>query len=138
MIIAKGAKEFNGYIEYSYGFDSINRFIHGVTEDDEEAMFERDTFHSLEEFLNKISQETLDKIKKEFGADRAWVSCISFKVKSEDGDTNADISLFENNKVRGIISTKIDNNDITARALLNIMKIKEIADNTIDEFPIKH
>lgn len=138
MIINKSAKQFKGYIEYSYGFDYVNRFVHGITEDDEECMFESDTFDSLEELLEKLKPEVLDKIKEEYCADRVWVSCISFKAESEDKKTSADISLYENKKARGFISTEINNEDITDRALLNIKKIKDIVDNTLDQFPIKY
>lgn len=127
-----------GYIEYSYRPNPNVCFTYGFTEEDEEMPFESDTFYSLEELLNKVSQTRLDEIKKEYDADKVWISCISFKTQSEDEETAADISLFEHRKSMGIISTKINNKDITNRALINIKKLKEIIDNTLEQYPIKY
>ncbi|PPB12990.1 hypothetical protein [Brevibacillus laterosporus] len=138
MIVNKSAEKFMGYIEYSYRPDPNVCFTYGFTEEDEEIPFESDIFYSLEELLNKVSQTRLEEIKKEYEADKVWISCISFKTQSEDKETTADISLFEHRKSMGIISTKINNEDITNRALINIKKLKEIIDNTLEECPIKY
>lgn len=81
--------------------------------------------------------EVIEKIKNSYDADKVWISCISFKGKSEDGKTSADISLFENSQ-RGHVATEIENKDITDRAFLNLQKIKQIVDNTINQYPIKY
>ncbi|MED1667008.1 hypothetical protein [Brevibacillus laterosporus] len=138
MIVNKSAEKFMGYIEYSYRPDPNVCFTYGFTEEDEEMPFESDTFYSLEELLNKVSQTRLEEFKKEYDADKVWISCISFKAKSEDEETAADISLFDRRKSMGVISTKISNKDITNRALTNIKKLKEIIDNTLEQYSIKY
>ncbi|MFB0830773.1 hypothetical protein ACEU2D_14315 [Brevibacillus laterosporus] len=138
MIVNKSTEKFMGYIEYSYRPDSNVYFTYGFTEEDEEIAFESDTFYSLEELLNKVSQTRLDEIKEEYDANKVWISCISFKAKSEDEEIAADISLFDRRKSMGVISTKINNEDITNRALINIKKLKEIIDNTLEQYPIKY
>lgn len=138
MIITKSANQIKGYIEYRYDFNPANRMIHEITHEDEEMMYEIDTFSSLEELLEKLKPEVLEEIRKHYEADKVWVSCISLKAVSENGETTAEITLFENKKGRGYVATKIHNEDITNRALLNIKKIKEIVDNTLEQFPIKY
>ncbi|MFK3936501.1 hypothetical protein ACI2JA_03160 [Alkalihalobacillus sp. NPDC078783] len=137
MIITKPVKNFSGYIEYSYD-KSFGLMYDEITEEDREEMFESDTFKSLSELIKKMSQETLDEIKNKFNASEVWISCISFKGSSEDKETMADISVFDEGIGRGHIATKIHDEDITNGALLNIKKIKEIVDNTIEHYPVKY
>lgn len=137
MIVTKKMDKIMGYIEYRYDY-KYSPLDGDISEDDRECMFESDTFSTLNELLEKLSPKVLDKVKDVFGADKVWVSCISFKGKSEDGDTSSEIAVFEDNSVRGFVATKIENEDITNRALLNIKKMKALIDNTLDEHPVNY
>ena len=136
MIIVKESNNVTGYIEYRYDYNK-GRFSFEETEIDPDIMYVSDTFSTLDEMLEKLKPETLEEIKKEYGADNVWISCISFKGKSKDKKTFANLSMYED-KNRGNISTEIQDDDITNRALLNIKKIKRIVDNTLNEYPIKY
>lgn len=137
MIITKGMKEINGYIEYSYRPDEATICNEGITEDDLDCMYESDTFTTLAELTQKMEPAVLEKIKNDYHAEKVWISCISFKGKSEDGETTADISMYDS-KNGGHVATEIKNEDITDRAMLNMKKIKQIVDNTLEQYPIKY
>jgi len=136
MIVTKGMSEISGYIEYSYDYETT-MFNRDITEEDRDCMFESDTFKTLSEMLEKMQPEVLEKIKDSYEADKVWISCISFKGHSGDGETTSSLSLFENEN-GGHVATTISNEDITERAMLNMKKIKEIVDNTIDQYPVKY
>lgn len=137
MIITKGMNQVKGYIEYSYRPQAWEIYTEGITQDDLDCMYESDTFHSLNEFMEKLKPEVLESIKKEYDAEEVWISNISFMGKSEDNKTSADI-MFSDNRVGGHISTTINNNDIESRLLLNLNKVKQIIDNTIEQYPVKY
>lgn len=134
MIITKGMKQIKGYIEYSYRPQPYVIYSENLNEDDLENMFESDTFSSLNELLNKLKPEVLDEIKGLYDAEEVWISNISFMGKSEDGETSADI-MFADSRVSGHVTTKINNEDINNRLLLNLNKVKHIIDNTIEGYP---
>jgi hypothetical protein len=137
MIVTKAASKVTGYIEYSYEPDDYQIFSGEVSQDDLDCMYESDKFNSLDELLAKLQPEVLEEIKREYDAKRVWVSNISFSAQSESGDTTSNISMFTNGS-RGFMSTKIENEDIESRLMLNFHKVKEIIDNTIDQYPVKY
>jgi hypothetical protein len=136
MIITKGMAQVSGYIEYRYDF-KYSMFTEEITDDDRDCMYESDTFNSLSELIEKMKPEVLEGIKAQYDADEVWISCVSFKGKSKDGETTSDLSLYEN-KNGGHVATKIDNDDIESRLLLNLNKVKQIIDNTIEQYPVKY
>lgn len=135
MIIAKGFKGVTGYIEYSYDVEDSMGFE--PCEHDKDTQFESDTFQNLAELLDKVSDKTLEEVRESVGAKRVWVSTITLKGKSEDGETSAELCLYDNRE-EGRVSTKIENKDIDNRLLVNLQKMKEIVDNTLDQYPIKY
>ena len=137
MIITKGMSEVKGYIEYSYDFKRT-MFCDDISEDDRDSMFESDTFNSLEEFLAKIQDGTLEEIKKNLGADKVWISHISFSGKSDDGETTATLGLSEGKKKQGHVATTIQNEDVESRLLLNLQQVKTIIDNTLEQYPQRY
>lgn len=134
MIITKGMEKVSGYIEYSYDYKDNP----DITDDDRESMFESDTFHSLEELLEKLQPSVLEEIKDSYDADVVWVSAISFKGESEDKETKSEISMFSGKASRGHVATTIHNEDINNRLLLNLQHVKSIIDNTLEQYPVKY
>lgn len=137
MIITKGVTEVSGYIEYRYDYETSIRIQEEITDEIRDSMFESDRFHSLSELLEKIKPEVLEKIKEDYNAEKVWISCIAFTGKSEDGQSSTSLSFVED-RCHGHIATEIDNKDIQERAFLNMKKIKEIVDNTLDSYPVKY
>lgn len=137
MIITKGMKSVKGYIEYSYRPHEHEIYSEGISDDDLDCMFESDTFYSLQEMLEKIKPEVLDKIKEDFDASEVYISSISFMGSSEDKETTSNI-MFADTRVSGHVSTKVNNEDIDSRLLLNLGKVKQIIDNTLEQYPIKY
>ena len=134
MIITKGMSEVKGYIEYSYDYKRT-MMCDDISEDDRACMFESETFTSLEEFLEKTQDAFLGKIKEHLGADRVWISHISFSGKSEDSETTASLSMSESKKNNGHVATTIKNEDVESRLLLNLQQVKKIIDNTLEHYP---
>ncbi|PGL14363.1 hypothetical protein CN912_06110 [Bacillus cereus] len=134
MIINKAAKEVKGNVVYSYSVKEYP-FSPEIAEDD---MWDNRKFKSLEELLKFTSQEVLDEMKEDLGVHRVWVSGISFEAKSEDEETQFRIAMYEDNKVQSWVTTKINDEDISNRAVTNLKKVKEIIDNTLEQYPIKY
>ncbi|MGG0667820.1 hypothetical protein ABE073_04740 [Lederbergia citrisecunda] len=137
MIITKGMKKIKGYIEYSYRPHSHEIFADQISDDDLDCMFESDTFFTLKEMLEKLKPEILEKIKEQYNATEVWVSNISFIAESEDKETTSNI-MFADTRVSGHVATKINNEDIENRLLLNLAKVKQIIDNTLEQYPISY
>ncbi|WCF11637.1 hypothetical protein NDS46_30285 (plasmid) [Paenibacillus thiaminolyticus] len=137
MIITKDINNVSGYIEYSLAFEEPVGSYNANDNDEKDECFESDTFYSLQEFIEKISIENLNRIKESSDARDVWVSHISFKGKSEDGVTTADLNMsLKSNS--GHVGTKLESEDIDNRLLLNLNKMKEILDNTLEGHPIKY
>ncbi|MCU5173757.1 hypothetical protein [Bacillus paranthracis] len=134
MIVNKAAKEVKGNVVYSYSIKEYP-FSPEITEDD---MWDNRKFKSLEELLKFTSQELLDEMKEDLGAHCVWVSGISFEAKSEDEETQFRIAMYEDNKVQSWVTTKINDEDISNRAVTNLQRVKEIIDNTLEQYPIKY
>lgn len=136
MIIAKGCKHITGYIEYSYDVKR-SAFSEEPCDHEKDMMFESDTFQNLSELLDKVSAETIEKVRESLDASKVWVSTITLRGKSEDGETTSELCLYEDRN-EGRVSTKIENGDIENRLLTNIQSLKKIIDNTLEEYPVKY
>lgn len=136
MIISKPIQNVSGYVEYRYDYKQ-SLLTENPTDEDKETMFTGKGFNSLEELLNLIKQKELDKVKEEYEADIVLISSITFDGKSEDSKTTSQLHLCEDGN-GGHVATKIENQDITDRAMLNMEVIKKIADNTLEHFPVKY
>jgi|GEM_PF-6686567 len=129
MIINKSIEAVKGLVEYSINFD-------GYSEEDE--LLEYEEFNNIKELMVALSKEKLQEIKETYHeADRIKIISISFKGTTEDKDTSFQIFLTDN-EVRENVVAKIDNDDIDNRLLSNVEKIKEIIDNTLNQYPIKY
>lgn len=137
VIITKGMKKVKGYIEYSYRPHSNEIFTDLISDDDLDCMFESDTFFTLKEMLEKLKPEVLEDIKEQYNAAKVWISNISFMAESEDKETSSDI-MFADTRVSGHVATKVNNEDIENRLLLNLSKVKQIIDNTLEQYPINY
>lgn len=84
MIITKATGNVSGSIEYRYDYNRNSRFLNNITSEEDDSMFESDTFNSLEELLDKLKPESMAWIKENYDADKVWVSSISFHSISED------------------------------------------------------
>jgi hypothetical protein len=141
MIVTKATGKVKGYIEYSYELKR-EPFDRGDEEEDG-TQYESDTFSTLTEMLEKLKPEVLEEVRESVGAIKVWISCISLDGKSEDGDTTAGLSLYSDRKrgtdeSRGHLSTKINNEDVDSRLMLNLNQIKRILDNTLEEYPVSY
>lgn len=136
MIINKAMKKVSGYIEYSFEPKRDPFGNNGYSEDDLDSMYESDTFNSIIELQEKMLPDVLNTIKEEYNAEKVWISNITFRGKSEDGETSSDIYLDERG-CGGYVSTIVRNEDIDNRAVNNLRHIKNIVDNTLEHYPIK-
>lgn len=103
---------------------------------DDEEFLEYEKFTNLKELLAALGHDKVEEIRKHYDAKQVKISGISFHAKSEDKETTS--SVLVGNKVQGWITVKINNEDIDNRLLMNIKKIKEITDNTLEQYPIKY
>ncbi|WP_460291145.1 hypothetical protein [Bacillus cereus] len=133
LIINKPASNVVGNVVYSYSVKE-RPYSEEYTDD---GMWDNRKFSSLAEMLRLLSQEELDEMKEEFGAHRVWVSGISFEAASDDEETKFRIAMYEEAKVQSWVTTKINNEDIDNRAVMNLKKVKEIIDNTLEQNPAK-
>lgn len=135
MIVTKSINEVLGYIEYSYEYKK-----EPFEEDpnDPGTQYESDTFSTLHEFLQKVSPSVIEEIREQLSVERVWVSNITLRAKSEESGISANLSMFDKGKSRAIMSATINNEDVESRLLINLQKMKEIVDNTLQDYPVKY
>lgn len=127
MIVNKNFKSLKGRIEYEVTYEDMY-------EDD--VIFEYGGFNDLKGLLRRLSKEHIDSLYDEYdGASKIEIIGITFDLKEEDTHLNLSINK---DQVSSNISTKINNEDIDNRLLLNINSIKKIIDNTLEQYPIKY
>lgn len=133
MIINKQTENLKGTVEYlvQWHEDPITSF-----EDDNE-FYEYENFTNLKELISAMTDEKLEDIKNHFDAKEVKIVGINFSASSNDEETSS-LIMVGSNYIKGWVTTKINNDDIDNRLLINVKKLKEIIDNTLDEYPIKY
>lgn len=127
MIVNKNFKSLKGKIEYEVIYDC---------EYEDDVIFEYSGFNNLKGLLRKLSKEHIDSLYDEYdGASEIKVVGVTFDLKEDE--TNLNLSVFED-EVNANVVTKINNDDIDNRLLLNIKAMKNIIDNTLEQYPIKY
>ncbi len=132
-MINKPASNVVGNVVYSY---SVKEYPYS-NEYTDDGMWDNRKFKSLAEMLRLLSQEVLDEMKEDLGAYSVWISGISFEAASDDEETKFTVAMYEDANVQSWVTTNINNEDIDNRAIMNLKKVKEIIDNTLEQYPAK-
>ncbi|RNB59390.1 hypothetical protein EDM57_04405 [Brevibacillus gelatini] len=128
MNINKKTENVIGTVEYEVDFGYYG---------DEEEFLEYEKFTNLNELLTALSNDKLEEIRNHYEAKGIKVVSISFLNRSEDKETEARMMITDK-KLNGWVTTKINNDDIDNRLLTNIQRMKEIIDNTLEQYPIRY
>lgn len=141
MIINKKFTQLKGIVEYEIVLQEERSLFHDCDCDEEFEIFEFENFSNLKELEIALSDETINKIKKDYeeiysSVEEVIITNIIFTNSSEDTKLQSRISVSKVG-VHGWATVEIDNKDIEHRLVSNLEQVKRIIDNTLEEYPIK-